>query len=824
MAEEPKPAPEPTKWAWSKDPDGKVVQIDASQLAQAGQAGWKTPTVEEVHRARLGEEYGGLKGKAIAAGTGVASTLSAGVSDMVAQQAGFGTATRVSQEENPVSHVAGEIGGLLVPFGAVSEGASLGSGLAKAALGEGKGLVGKVARAAVRGAAESPAFTAQQLISESSLGDPSHVAENILPTLGRNALMFGAFSAGGELLASATKPAYDALSEKAGSLTDKFKAWNDGRLEAQKLGETMPGASLDERGRAAVEAMTDARAGMKEAGKAWGDIRAASREQLLKDVPVEQVMSSFDEIGAKANEMLGKFRDEKDVFAKSIADGAEAKIQGFQERLGKAKTSAEAHEALDVLKDQLYDVSGVSANNIATPKMADAVREVKGFAASLKQNLENPEVWGDAAVANRELNGAYSEWKKADDFLMTELGAGKRGQKMPSATKFKTWMNQGDAFTQDKKAEAFKTWVDKVNQFKEVSSKYADRTGVRVGDDAIEGLKTLTERNQKAIESVNSFAPEKKSFLEAQAKLAGEGTGHAAGALGAAGLVGSVLGHGVLGPLGVALGAGLKVGSVLSSAVKTQAALGKLQAIATVADKVMQKGVSAIVKHGVGASNVAARAATAFVGDREAEAHRIEQMNQLANDPKALMDRAAKVTEHLSADAPAVAGATAAAFVKQSQFLASKAPKTTLDGPFGPQAVKVSAAQLQKYSQYEQIARDPMKVLGHVRDGTLTGAHLETMRVLYPEQYRKMQTALISELTGMTPARRASLKGPRSLAISAFLGVPVSPVLSPDYMKTAQGVYGKQAAMPQAPKQSGAQMKGPKSWGTKQDQIRLGLH
>ncbi len=189
-------------------PQGDTVAIDAADIPNARAAGYRDSSTDETaqfnqaraHYNKYGKGIGNeLKAAALGAGRG----FTFGLSD--AALAGSGALGKADiagyQQENPTASALGETAGvvgstLLLPGGGPI---GLAGHAAEAATeGLGRGVAATVARAGIRGAAESIPFTTGSLISEATLGDPAQVAEHALQAYGQGALTFGALGALGE--------------------------------------------------------------------------------------------------------------------------------------------------------------------------------------------------------------------------------------------------------------------------------------------------------------------------------------------------------------------------------------------------------------------------------------------------------------------------------------------------------------------------------------------------------------------------------------------------------------------------------------------------
>lgn len=203
------------------DGKGNAFAVPVDQVADAISRGFHVETGKES-AARIGAQtqediYGGPAGTVLATGAGLARGATFGLSDVVLGGFGADDTLRGLREVNPTASTVGEVGGALAgafaapgsllartPAGLT---AKLGSRIA--GLGEGAGVVGRVAASTAGAATEGALQNAGSYVSDVALGDRELSADGFMGAMGKGALWGGvaggALSVAGEGLTAARR-------------------------------------------------------------------------------------------------------------------------------------------------------------------------------------------------------------------------------------------------------------------------------------------------------------------------------------------------------------------------------------------------------------------------------------------------------------------------------------------------------------------------------------------------------------------------------------------------------------------------------------------
>ena len=114
--------------------------------------------------------------------------------------------------------------------------------------------------------------------------------------------------------------------------------------------------------------------------------------------------------------------------------------------------------------------------------------------------------------------------------------------------------------------------------------------------------------------------------------------------------------------------------------------------------------------------------------------------------------------------------------MRQANFLHSKIPKNPtadLQITYNEEYIP-SPTELSKFFRYNQIVNDPLKVMDHLRAGTVTPEHREALVSVFPEFYKNVQEKILEGLAQGKP----NMSLPQKIQLSIFMGKPVDPTMT----------------------------------------------
>jgi hypothetical protein len=141
---------------------------------------------------------------------------------------------------------------------------------------------------------------------------------------------------------------------------------------------------------------------------------------------------------------------------------------------------------------------------------------------------------------------------------------------------------------------------------------------------------------------------------------------------------------------------------------------------------------------------------------------------------------------------------------RMSSFLASVKPDTSPPGPLSPPRVP-TAAEKAKYDTALTIAQQPLSVLQHVKDGSLTPFHIQALDAMYPSLYKGLKVHAIQSMAE-AHTKEVTIPYKTKMGMSLFLGMPLDPSISPANLmanQTPPVPQGGPQQGPQKPSQAG---------------------
>lgn len=180
---------------------------------------------------------------------------------------------------------------------------------------------------------------------------------------------------------------------------------------------------------------------------------------------------------------------------------------------------------------------------------------------------------------------------------------------------------------------------------------------------------------------------------------------------------------------------------------------------------------------------------TTAAGDRH---HHLERLNTkaavLVSNPAAATQRLSEIIAPLErGGAPGIAAAFSRKASVALNYLHQSMPRPPRPrSPFAPKVVyHPPAYELAAYEDKVQVAADPWTVLTELEHGTLTRAHVDALKVIYPGLHRmirdKVQDAVVSGVAPLAYGQRAKL--------SLLLDAPMDTSLTPEAIAYYQEPY-----------------------------------
>ena len=712
------------------DPEGNIFNLPAEEGHLALEQGYSYAGAKDVEQAKVKEFI--AERPTNAALLGFLRSLSFGVSDKLLTEAGVSPETlKAYRDLNPVANVVGEVGGILTPYSPVGATAKVltkatqgfvGKALAKKGL-EGTGrIAGGVAGGAVEGTVTATPFAVSSMVLDES---PELAAEQMIAG-SKFGTIFGGI--GGILAQSLNFSA-----QKGKKLADHlfYRSFGARSPEYNKL--TYFGKNRDRMGEIGRR--------LKELNDQGAIKSISDHEQILTELRTKLI----PETGSDLNDLI--------LCMKKLTD------TGF----------------FDDVLPKTEDIA---------QKMRDAVNKEFSVGGEIPDNL---------------INSPYG--KKVNRLAQKEIEAfEKLGGKL----------NFFDLETQKRIYQSLKNW-DKAPPSNQGANIHERIFGVMSGV-----LRKESERTLEAIEDVinvklsprftgqNSkgilvaFREQKKLYGDLRdmemllsASVRREAVNNTLSLTDI--ISGGSIGGGMIatsdsfltGGLGGA--AGFIGGALARRYLRDQGELLAARAVDSLSDfglglnrisKTQQRidqGVRALMKGGT-------VTAVKILPQTEPVQNQEKTFKKIKKDLDEVMSNDSVIMARLDEAIPKVDGnedlqrSLMTTMMRQANFLHSKIPKNPTANLqiINNEEYVPSPTELSKFFRYNQIVNDPLKVLDHLRAGTLTSEHRETLVSVWPEFYKNIQDKILEGLAQGKP----NMSLPQKIQLSVLLGKPVDPTMT----------------------------------------------
>ncbi len=740
----------------SNPSDGSVYEVDAPTAAELLGLGGRIQSPEEQKSLELQEKFGDAP--ITASVLGAARSLSLGTTDIAANALGYAEEVRAIKELNPIASTTGEVGGIVIPMllsGGTSGIAQLakgstaltrGVGATAKSLGAklaGKGLGGKVAEAALEGAA----YGAGTSISEAALGQPEHVAENLLIGGGLGALL----PIAGAALKKTAKfgiekalPAVEGLFDRdnAQLIKDLHRLSPEAAAKRTILTDY---ATKDARNnlRSSLVNIGETNAELGRIGKElFEGTKLANVDTFVANIPRAQI----DELGvapvqAEILKTLEGLQARPALYGRAPASALQETFEVLSKRTANAKNNGEVFRAINEAKQEISKHTSFPKGSAATPEQMRAAEPLNELYRRIADSLENANVWGKAGTTQQKLNSSFSEFASAQTDFNRAFTT--RGQF--STKKFLSMLDQKDPVKSKPLMEIWNRYLGTSNKMREqlmhFGSDQLDNIAMRK-----DGIKKFGDELEKL--SLIRKVDEMKSPLAPIAMVFGR--------------VGIPINKIVPGPQ--------QSIKILAMAEKQAARLN-------------DTWVGEMAKtFGSLSAPVTAKAGTAvaplFRDNEEADAL-MGHVAELAENAPKLTELAEMKIGPLYEVAPKVAQASLDQSINTVYYLASKLPADTANPPVlglsrpGP---RFADSEIAKWSRHYAAAVDPMRLLKEIQTGTVAPETVETVSVLYPNFYEKTRQGVLQYLGEKKPKlpynKRQSLEMALGISVDESIQQP----------------------------------------------------
>ncbi|HZU82876.1 MAG TPA: hypothetical protein VE987_08175 [Polyangiaceae bacterium] len=188
------------------------------------------------------------------------------------------------------------------------------------------------------------------------------------------------------------------------------------------------------------------------------------------------------------------------------------------------------------------------------------------------------------------------------------------------------------------------------------------------------------------------------------------------------------------------------------------------------------------------------------------------RLTQLASSPAAMTTVVGHLSAPFASSAPAVADAYSQKLGQAIQYLYAALPKAPAPpAPFAPQSWSPSATDKLAFHDRAEIVANPMAAMQHVAQGTLSDAHLDALRTIYPMVYAMMQKEVL-DFAASHPEVKLPL--PERQSVARLLGTSLDTLDTPERVQQLQAAYTLPPAAPPGAKMPKGKLKKVADYGT----------
>lgn len=759
------------------DPDtGDVGSLPQAQLADALSQGYVQASPEEVQSFVNAQKYGSVSQQAITALEGAASAATFGASTGIEKALGVNPEDiQGRREENPWSHGLGQVGGILAT-GPLAE-LSAANVMTKAgragaeALGlglEGAGALSKIGAGAVTGAVESGIFQVGDEISK-AFSDPEQSLGNAAINVGL-ATLIGA-PVGGAI--GAVGPAFEAMgASKLGQFIDDFKARGSEHIN-----------NPDPVGAMHTE-LDSFYKSMRQMGHDVYGSEGIKAQDIAKVLPEKtpEMLEKTAGIVQKMGDQLRQMKKDVDAYPSRLVNSLKKDITTFQNHIDGAQTSGEIFDGMNFLKRKwqtFVDDSGLH-DNLAGLRSTDPAyefsKQMDKFAKNLKNSLEDETLWGKAALRQKEINKAFSEYlPKLKNFesKFTSVLPGER-MRIVDPTKINTYVNQLGKPNAELKQMMLKEFVDASETYRGVIDKSHANLGL---ENPYAGLSLMNAKK-----SLNELTPGAKladKVFKSMPDWAGKTLAGGAGAS-----IGAALGHPGLGFIIGEYTLGHTLKSILPALMKpllenptNPSAFRK--ALSMGADVI--RGESLINKATKSVFKAGQEVLPSHLIPSEKKREKLDKiLLEYKTNPERMFEMDPHGGEYLP-DHNLVSGSLAANAVN---ILNSMRPEVAKQAPLDSD-LKPSESQKYLYQRALGIAEQPLMVVQHIKEGTVLPQDVQILQGLYPGLYNKLVMKLTDNVINLK-SKGEMIPYKTRLGLSLFMGEPLDSTMMPMSIQAAQ--------------------------------------
>lgn len=773
------------------DPFGKIGSIPKSQANEAFDNGYKLASVDEVNQQKNEQQYGGVRGAAVAGALGALRAPTLGGSDWalthLPENIGMSPEDiKGFSETNPKATTAGEIGGLIAdPLGVGAVIGTVGRGVTaggKAALNAAKfsadsSTVAKVLTHALGHGAEGAIYGGvANSINEDALGDSSLNGEKVLSNLGYGAVIGGVAGGAFKFLDAGITPTLRKATEGLAKIRNDLigSGYGDEALISKALPKRF------------AEAITDRQLNLDTKGQAAVLRKISTNLNSVLDNLHGEVNDFNSSVDSKV--MSSMFKTSSKI-AREAQQTISESLSGLVDQIKTVVPDMPTKEILDTIKQKSkFDVMrGGSAQAIfnslkgVKDHINDFMEKNSAFADalspisdSISEKMKDPNIFGPAGAGlamHEEAMNKFSRLiaKPGEEItpFQKTFGEMKDGKWQFDINKMHDAFSDSDEINKPKNMELLNDFYSQLKEMPE-SLLNARRTVPNSGWKK-ETLKSIIDNSEKTNEE--AF----KDYIEGINKRR------------------PLYGWKDYAPVLIA-----KWHPVIAAAIEAydvyQDPVHATHGLATV-----ERMLGQTSKHTIDLIDQIFNPSFASKVKIEDKINKINKtsvqndkdkhdfLKGLSNNPEELADNLEKSTKGINDIAPKLAQNLHLSASTALSFLSSKLPAQNDHLSAFSQPYKASATETAKFDRYRKIVEDPLLSLKQIKDGTVTPETIETLSTVYPKLYEQLkQSVLEKAYDHKTKGNNIPFRTKQS--ISMFLGQPLERSLYPESILANQNI------------------------------------
>lgn len=778
------PEPSPVPITPTADPaqmDLSVSQFDPDQFIRENEIAHHEEHEKELAPYRT-------PGQTVLAG---AEALGRGIAGPLAPAAELATGLttaediRKREEANEVASTAGEAAGFFAPSALIGKAGEAATGLAKLAefaqpeliekaaakavehLPLVNSLAGKIGKPAAKLAVESALFTGSDELSKAVLQDPEQSVASAAAHIGAAGLLGLGLGGASSLFSSMADKA-------AGSKLTQFAEDFKGRVQ-EHLDDPNPVESftkqLDDHYKNIKELADDVYGpnGLKEQ-----DIKLAMPKEPGK--PIEQ----SNNIREMLEEVVDSMHQDTYSYPPRLAKKLQADLDHYSTQV-QSNDPAKIFDAVQDLKQKMQGYAKFDKSVAPHAEEYDFVKSAKEIHDGLRHALEDEDVWGKAAIRQKEINKAFSQYlPKLQDFEK-KFTSEVNNENIIDPAKIESFFAQLGGAKSEVKKQVLDNFMKASDKYRSAIEDTHANLGltppnVRTPSNAIHRALKRTTDGEKAADWL---------IEKGINKQAGDIAGAAAGSILArhehlpgGGLIGAAAGHMFLGPVINSVFPTIAK-KLLSSPSVLNGIVASAKMIDAVAkgDALLNKGVKAIFVEG----------AKQITNPSPETYKKLDKaVQKLSANPEKMADGGSALNSYN----PEVAENVNAANARVITYLNTQRPHSSPLAPMDHATIPGPVEEA-NYKNAMTIALSPAVVLDKMRDGTLTPKDLADLNAMYPALHKNISEKLLNQITKVKIPSKIPFK--TKTMVSMFLAQPMSSSMSQPSIVAAQTVFANMA-------------------------------